>query len=267
MLDRSHLRVNKASMIETVQQAKLHIKGLIGLVILLSSLLISPYPAYSIEDPVPEMWVKRLEESYSKVNDYTVVFHKQERVDGKLLSEEIVNLKFKKPLKVYMKWANPPYQGREVIYVEGWNSNQLRAHEGGWMGFVTLNLDPKGSRAMKGNRHSITTAGIGHLIEIFGRDIREGIKSKDLQFTEHSEETIYGRRAWKLEAAFSKDRAKKYYSYRLILHVEAATKLPIMIQVYDWDNQLIERYGYENLLTNVGLSDSDFDPKNPEYKF
>jgi hypothetical protein len=41
----------------------------------------------------------------------------------------------------------------------------------------------------------------------------------------------------------------------------------LRIRVYDRDDQLVENYGYENLVLNAPLADVDFDPKSPEYHF
>ena len=50
--------------------------------------------------------------------------------------------------------------------------------------------------------------------------------------------------------------------------------LPVRYEAYDWprvpgaepsENELIEEYTYVNLKFNVGLTDADFDPKNPNY--
>ena len=58
-----------------------------------------------------------------------------------------------------------------------------------------------------------------------------------------------------------KDAAKGYYCYRCIVNLDLETKMPIKTRIFDWDNRLVECYGYER------LSDKDFDPKNPEYHF
>ena len=54
----------------------------------------------------------QLESSYAGTEDYAAVFQKQERVDGELLPEETILLKFQKPLKVYMKWIKGPHRGK-----------------------------------------------------------------------------------------------------------------------------------------------------------
>jgi outer membrane lipoprotein-sorting protein len=43
--------------------------------------------------------------------------------------------------------------------------------------------------------------------------------------------------------------------------------LPIYVEIFDWQNELVERYGYRDLRLNPGLTDADFDPKNPAYGF
>ena len=73
----------------------------------------------------------QMESSYATVNDYVSVFHKQERVNDKLLPEETIQFKFQKPFKVYMKWIKEPFEGREALYVEGQYNNKLIAHKGG----------------------------------------------------------------------------------------------------------------------------------------
>jgi outer membrane lipoprotein-sorting protein len=235
--------------------------GAIALSILLSA------TALAQEKADPEKWVRESEAALAKVDNYTATFYKQERVKGKLLEKETIFLKFKKPFKVYMKWIKEPFKGRETLFVEGWNENQLRAHEGGILGIVTANLDPNGSMAMGGNRHPITDSGLEKLVKKIGVNLRKGIKNNEFELIEHGEEIVYGRKTTKVEALYPKDKSKGYYSYRSILNLDFEMKVPIKIQIFDWDDKLVESYGYENLKFNVGLTDSDFDPENPEYKF
>lgn len=215
----------------------------------------------------PEKRVQQAEETYDQLDSYTAIFHKQERVNGKLLEEETILLKFKKPFKVYMRWIKDPYKGREVLYAEGWNENQIKAHEGGITGIVTLNLNPGSFMAMRGNRHPVTDSGIGHLIKSIAENMRRKTKAGEFNLLERGEETVYRRRTRKAEVIFERDRTKGYYGYRVIVNLDEEKKVPIKIQIYDWDDQLVESYGYENLDLNAGLTDADFDPKNPKYRF
>ncbi len=215
----------------------------------------------------PFKWLREAEQAYGHIDHYVAIFHKQERVEGQLLEEETILLKFKKPFKVYMKWIQPPYKGREVIYVEGWNNNQVKTHEGGILGMITVNIDPKGSLATKGNRHPITDTGIDHLLHVMAENLRRGTRAGDLTVLARGEELVYSRKTQKVEAIFSGGTTKDYYGRRIIINVDVENKLPIKIEIYDQENQLVEKYGYEHLEFNPGLTDLDFDPKNPEYHF
>lgn len=214
-----------------------------------------------------EEWIHSAEAALAGVDSYTAVYHKQERIEGELLKKETIFIKFKKPFKVYMKWIQNPYKGRECLYVAGSNDNRIKAHEGGILRIFKLNLNPRGSRAMKHNRHSITEFGLENVVRIFTREVRRGIEFGELEVKKHCEERVYERTAQKFEAFFPKERGKGYYCQRALIYMDIEKKVPIKIHIYDWEDQIIENYGYEDLRLDAGLTDADFDPKNPEYKF
>lgn len=226
------------------------------------------YSVIFAEEVDIETLLNEAQESYKQIQDYTGIMYKQERIGKKLYPKETIFFKFAKPFKVYMKWIKDPYKGREMIYVEGWNENKIRAHEGGLIGVVSVNLDPKGSMAMKGNRHPVTDMGIGNLLKVVQTNINKAKKNGDsISVSKVGDEKVFGVDTIKLEAIFPKEKEKGYYCYRAILWVDKEKKLPRKIMVYDWDDQLVEDYAYENLQFNVGLTDKDFDPSNKEYNF
>ena len=237
------------------------------MLMVLASIIALPTTLWAYEKDVPENWIRDMEAAYLKINNYTALFHKQEQINGKLREEETIFVKFKKPFKIYMKWIKNPYKGREALYAEGWNENRMMIYESTVIGGATANLDPKGFIAMRGNRHPITDSGIGNLVKLIGDNFTKGIKTGELEFKERGEETVYDRKTKKVELIFPRDKARGYYCYRAITNIDVEKNLPLKVQIYDWNNNLIENYGYENLKLNVGLTDNDFDPKNSEYKF
>ncbi|MCA9660340.1 MAG: DUF1571 domain-containing protein, partial [Myxococcales bacterium] len=74
--------------------------------------------------------VESMERAYKNVDDYTATFVKRERVRGRLLPREVMELKFAKPFKVYLRWGSGKHEGQEVLYVDGWNGGKIRAHTG-----------------------------------------------------------------------------------------------------------------------------------------
>ena len=219
------------------------------------------------DKPDPEEWLKAAEAGYDRVTSYTAVLHKQQRVAGKLLPEETIFLKYRRPSSLYMKWIKAPYQGSELLYVEGWNGNRIRAHRGGLLRFVTRNLDPRDPGLMSGNLRPVTSTGIGYLVDIVAINIRKPIKAKQLTFSERGEETVYGRRTKVLEVVFHTQRAGDYDGSRFVINQDVESKILVRIGIYDRDDQLVENYGYDNLDLSAPLADTDFDPKNPEYHF
>ena len=220
------------------------------------------------DNPDPEEWLKEVEAAYDRVTSYTAVMHKQQRVDGKLLPEETILLKCReKPFSLYLKWIKAPYKGSELLYVTGWNENRIRAHRGGILRLITRNLDPEDPGLLAGNLRPVTSTGIGYLLETVAINIRKAIKVGELTFSQHAEESVYGRHTQIQEVTFPKEKAKDYDGYRFVINQDVESKILVRIRIFDRDDQLTENYGYENLDLGAALGEADFDPKNPEYRF
>jgi len=57
----------------------------VGLVLFFSlTMALAPSPQTHFD---PRKWVREAEEAYSRIDSYTAIFHKQERIDGKLLDD------------------------------------------------------------------------------------------------------------------------------------------------------------------------------------
>jgi outer membrane lipoprotein-sorting protein len=59
----------------------------------------------------------------------------------------------------------------------------------------------------------------------------------------------------------------EFYAGRLVLWIDDELHLPLQIDLYDHEGNLYEHYEHHDLKINVGLTDSDFDPANPAYRF
>ncbi len=232
----------------------------------LISVLFVQNNAYAQDRTDLEKRLQETEEALAKIDNYTAIFHRIERVNDKLVPEETTFLKFKRPFKVYMRWINP-FAGQESLYVESANNNKVRAHGTGLTKLITVNLNPTGAMAMENSRHPITEAGLEILVKKIGSNLQRGLRAGELTSKDRGEQTVYGRKTREIEGVLPKDPSKGYYCYRCIVNLDVETKMPIKTQIFDWDDQLVECYGYEHLKLDPGLSDKDFDPKNPEYHF
>ncbi|HEX6984445.1 MAG TPA: DUF1571 domain-containing protein, partial [Planctomycetaceae bacterium] len=99
-----------------------------------------------------------------ELTDYRAVFSKREMVRGQMYASQM-QMKFRsEPFSVYLRFVNPEHAGREVLYVEGRNNNQMLAHETGIKALVgTVSLDPNGEMALAEARYPITRIGMENL--------------------------------------------------------------------------------------------------------
>jgi hypothetical protein len=209
-----------------------------------------------------------------KLQDYSAMMMKHERVDGKLNDPEVAFIKVRqKPMSVYMYFAKPEaLKGQEVIYVQGANNNKLLGHGTGFRKvFGTVPLEPTGPIAMKGNRYPITEIGIVNLVR---RLVEVG-----------EEDTKYGECEVKYLTAKINDRPctcirvvhptpRRNFRFHVAqIFVDNELNLPVRYESYDWpakpegQPELIEEYTYYNIKLNNGFTDADFDVHNPKYNF
>jgi outer membrane lipoprotein-sorting protein len=207
---------------------------------------------YSPETPNLPITFEEVKAAYDQVQDYKCVFSKTELLEKKML-KETMELFFSKPFNVKMVWLQPK-KGQKAAYREGKNNNKVRARKGGILGMVAVNLDPTGERAMEDNRHPITQAGIGYLIQKTLEDIAKG--QNELKYL--GDEPVAGRDCYHLEF-MSKGPRNYHYGLRTEFWIDKELRLPIQSKHFDYDNQWIETYTYAQLKLNMGLKDSDFE--------
>ena len=84
-----------------------------------------------------------------EVNDYQGVLTKREYIGKKLHTQQMEIKVRHEPFSVYLKFREP-FAGREVLFVEGQNNNQMLAHEGSGLASIvgTISLPLDSSRAM-----------------------------------------------------------------------------------------------------------------------
>jgi hypothetical protein len=112
---------------------------------------------------------------YASFDSYSARLRQREQVNGKDRPEELMLLKFRKqPWSVYFKWVGPEAHGREVVYAPGGADGKIHTR----LAAGDMPLFPAGARfdvapdsllARGRSRHPITDAGVGTLVERFGR--------------------------------------------------------------------------------------------------
>jgi outer membrane lipoprotein-sorting protein len=211
--------------------------------------------------------LEAMQQAYAQIDHYTATFLTQERIDGELRPEQRVALKFKKPFKVYLRWVKGRNEGRQALYPAGADGHELWVRVPMLVGGVTVSLDPLSPRARKGSRHPITEVGIGRLLDLINENAKRGIERGEVTIEDAGRHSSFERPTHRYILHFPDSPTKGYYCMTAVLEVDHDHRLPTYAEIFDWDGQLIERYGYLDLRLNLGLTDEDFNPKNPEYGF
>ena len=234
-----------------------------------AALLHFPFGAAGSPEAAPDLMrlLRKGEENYRAVNDYTTTFHKQQRVRGYLYPEETMFVKFKKPFMVYMKWTGDVDTGREVLYVRGKHGNKILAHPGGIMNIFmpTVSLHPLSMFAMRKNLRPITESGVGNTIRLLLEVCERAAKAGDLEVVRAGEGEVGGRRTERFERLLP--AGKGYPAHRTIIEIDKETKFPLLVESHGWKNELLEKYVYDDIKLNTGLTKRDFDWRNSAYGF
>lgn len=130
------------------------------------------------------------------VYDYTGVLVKRERFGNKIV-EQTIGFKFSRPFKVYLGFIDP-HEGREGIYVRGWNQNKIRLHRGSPFDF-NVSWHPRSRGAMKDNHYPITSFGVERMLDFITRNVQRGIRRGDAAFTLSDGGLVDGEPTWRIE--------------------------------------------------------------------
>jgi len=203
------------------------------------------------------------------VRDYTCTLVKQEAIEGTPGEQQHIMMKCRnQPFSVYLKFLKP-YTGREVLFVDGINNNEMTVLEAGWKrNLGKMNLDPNGMVAMRGQRHPITDVGLRNLTAklIAG-------KTAEMQFgecvvTSNPNTKIDNRPTTLIQIEHPTPR-QQFATHITRIFLDNELRVPICYDAYLWPEApgqtppLDARYIYSNLKLNVGLAAQDFDANNP----
>lgn len=208
------------------------------------------------------------------VADYEAIFHKTELV-GRKTNTSRMQVKLRHaPFSVYVKYLEP-HAGREAIYVSGSYDHKVIVHDTGLASLAgTLKLDPQGSTAMDGNRYPITRVGMQHLVSAVIDQWLALAKSNASGVTvNHYPNAKIGEVSCStIETVLSQSNTPGAFQTTR-LYIDAATRFPIRVQQYLFPSRrgqkpvLAEDYLYQQIKTDIGLAQIDFDPSHPQYGY
>jgi hypothetical protein len=207
--------------------------------------------------------------------DYTAVFTKTELIDQRTTRRKM-DMKFRRePFSVYFECHSKLDPPREVIYVAGANDGYLLLHEAGLKAIIgTVMLKPDDARIMEENRYPITDAGLAKMLDILLAiwEQEKEIDADQVNVKFLGVETVGNIECDGIEVTHPhKLPGLKFHLTRLLF--DRQTRLPVQVEQFGWPAKpdekppIVEKYTYTDVKPNVGLTDADFDPRNPEYQF
>jgi hypothetical protein len=235
-----------------------------GITAALFFLLVLPFPSVLCADEFSRALsvLKQAQVRCEALKDYTLTLEKQELVKGRLSPPETMFVKWKRPFCVYIKTMSGKHKEREIIYVKGKNNDKMIVSPGGILGALTVRISPDSALAKRESRHTITEAGlpsiISRMISTIQDEDRPGSPAKV---------TYVGEESCSPERVIHLSIENSSYAPRTDIRLSTGTLFPYSIISYDTDGTVLESYTYRDIKTNVGLTDADFDPKNPAYRF
>ncbi len=179
--------------------------------------------------------IERCQIRYRKIRDYTCTFSKRERIRGEMTPLHILTMKVRtEPRSIYLKFRQP-CAGREAIYIAGRHDGKVLAHDVGLNRLLagTLHLDPKGGRAMEDNRHPISEAGIGPLLDTLETRWASELDPSESVVLFRDDQMVGPRRCTMIETTHP-EKLPEFLFYRVRLFIDNEMGLPIHFEAYDW---------------------------------
>jgi hypothetical protein len=225
----------------------------------------APATAHPMDEPL--RLLNEAAQTNARVQDYTCTLISQERVRGKLLPQNVMQLSFRaQPFSVYMRWAAPQdAAGREVCFVKGRNGDKMRVHEptgiASRLGFISI--DPRDPRVMEHSRHTIMETGMGVVMWRLQQDWTRSRQTNKTQV--RIAEYQYDNRPCVRVETIALERNPQEYCYRSVIYFDKQNHMPVRTECYDWprpggpaEGDLLETFSYVGLRFNVGLADAVF---------
>jgi len=200
----------------------------------------------------------------SRVQDYTCLFVKQERLEGKKLTkEQHIRVKFRAaPFAVFMKWVRNPSLVDRVLYVKGRYKDKALVKPAGLLSWLVLGHVKRpvnGPDSAKMSRRRLDQFGFTNAYKLIMDVNARADKAGELKFEFKGEGELNKRKTFVLERFLP--NKPTYPDQHLVVHIDQEWLVPIGSYCYDARGRLLGKYEYRDVKFNVGLSWKEFSPK------
>lgn len=205
------------------------------------------------------------------VRDYTCLFVKEERLDGRLKPAETIRVRYREsPLSVYMEWVDQVDSIRRATYVSGRHVDSDGREQavvepaGALVRLVAseVKIPIHGKRARAASRRTIDEFGFRYALDQIVSDNREFAAAGVIQWEPVRAGRVGQRPTLVLVRHLPYEGPEgPYPDARLEVHLDREWLLPVELRSYadPAGEVLLERYTTLDVVLNPGLADADFD--------
>ena len=216
-----------------------------------------------------ELLPKMLAESkvaVAKLRDYTGHLIRQERAQGKLTAEQIVEIRCRTaPQSMNLKIVKPlNLAGEETTWHTGQSKSKVRYRPTGVEGVRGFQThDHNAAKVLTHTMHPANEVGFAALIDRVEKMLAVEKRMSGGAAVYASEFTFAGKPVIRFEILADRAHPARYAPH-CIVYVETESKLPVRFEAYDapkivgTPGELIESQSYIDLKFNVGLGENNF---------
>ncbi len=216
-----------------------------------------------------------------KMDDYTVHFHREERIGGDMKTPQTIAMKVQHSpsFAVYMNWQTGA-RGQQVLFSKAYDDGNMVVKLGGMKRFLpAVRIDPHSSLAKAESRYPVTEAGVlGMINQILNHRQIDLKRGHGVSCVRLSDDEFDGHKCYRFLLKYEDQKFNEVYRKSLLL-VDARRHIPLMVRNFTWaadseglspeeldKSTLIENYSFTNLDTSKKLVAEDFSRENPKYR-
>gem|GEM_PF-1127847 len=237
-----------------------------GLLLGLAAMAAVPHSLAESNPLFPDVLREARERYRREVNHYSATLERRQNKSeepGGLSKWERIRIRVREtggPWAVYLYWEKGPIEGLEALYVHGKYEDKV------WVKHPLLRLLPPFSFevrdpvVMKENRHPITKAGVGRLIDSLLEQCELAEKSGDAAeaFEYLGRGVVSGRPTIRIARKLPK--RDFYYCHKAIVELDLEWGYPVKIQTVNWDGVVLEDVRYKDIkLNDPEVTEKQFD--------
>ena len=203
--------------------------------------------------------------SLKKLKSYHCTFIKQEMFGNKLNHEETIDYYYKAPCLIYMKWTNKQEKGLTAVYDCKKDKDHFFAKDSGLagsLGFMKFGLNSTFVKVFHPNHWQINQSDIIFISEMILGQMEDSIETGQflLSSIKATHDSDAGADTLRFDAFLSDKPVNGILYKKASLWVDSNTLIPVKFMLYNFKDELYERYLLKNIELNVDVPMNFFSP-------